>query len=103
MLPDCPALEELAAFVDGSASIDRLSVEAHLVNCEICRATVALGVLGAEDVPDQDVADKESRCDWQRVVPQSPEEFAFSPEANWLKSVISNRDTRQPSSKVPRL
>jgi anti-sigma factor RsiW len=54
MDPDCPSIETLAAFVDGFALEDRLQLEAHLVACEICRATVALGLTTDSDRAGED-------------------------------------------------
>ena len=45
---DCPSLEVLAAFVDGSVFEDRPSIEKHLASCEVCRATVVLSIRSAE-------------------------------------------------------
>ena len=45
---DCPSVEALAAFVDGSVFEDRPSIEEHLASCEVCRATVVLSIRSAE-------------------------------------------------------
>jgi tetratricopeptide (TPR) repeat protein len=39
---DCPSPETFLAFVDGAASADRSSVEAHLADCHTCRELCAL-------------------------------------------------------------
>jgi hypothetical protein len=46
---NCPSLEMLAAFLDGGLGEDRPAVEAHLVNCGLCRATLALSIQLEDD------------------------------------------------------
>lgn len=46
---ECPPLETLAAYADGalrdsSSTETRTAVEAHLADCEVCRATLALSL-----------------------------------------------------------
>lgn len=53
MKDDCPSIEHLSAYIDQNVTAEeREAIEAHLVECAICRKTVALTIKSQIAAPD---------------------------------------------------
>lgn len=53
MADDCPPIELLSAYLDQNLPSDqKASTEAHLVECPLCRKTLALAIKSERTVPD---------------------------------------------------
>lgn len=53
MADDCPPIELLSVYIDQNLAPDqRTSIEAHLVECPICRKAVAVAIKSQRTVPD---------------------------------------------------